>query len=111
MKKILFVIASALLVTNCSEPKKLTPQEAWQGFCKSASSTAFNIMTDRQQGIKKEDALTHIKKIQDPQAQSYLADLIEEAYQVPLYTQMHQKEEAMDKFSQNRESSCVAKFK
>lgn len=97
-----------LALVGCSAEKKpVTEQEAWQNFCKNIPSASYNIMTDRQQGIKKEAALEHVKKVQELKAQHYLVSLIEEAYQIPLYDQMEKKEEAMAAFSKTRYESCL----
>lgn len=105
MKRILFLAVVAL--AGCGQQKEVTPQEAWQKFCTSIPSASYNIMTDRQQGIAKEKALEHAKKLQEPKAQQYVVSLIEEAYKVPLYDQMTDKEKAMDDFTKNRYESCL----
>lgn len=105
--KLIVLLLSGLVLVGCGEQKPVTPQEAWQSFCKSIPSASFNIMTDRQQGIEKEKALEHAKKLQEPKAQQYVVSLIEEAYKVPLYTQMNDKEKAMDDFTKNRYESCL----
>lgn len=108
MKKLLLLVLGSVVLTGCGGHKQVSPQEAWQGFCKSIPSAAFNIMTDRQQGIDKNAALENAKKIQDQYARDYLVSLVEEAYNVPLYEQMAQKEKAMADFGKGRYESCVA---
>lgn len=107
MKKVLLLCLSGLIFTGCSESKQVTPVQAWQNFCTSIPSASFNIMTDRQQGITKEKALEHAKKLQEPKAQKYVIELIEEAYRIPVYEQMTQKEDAMNAFSKGRYESCL----
>ncbi|MCF9045946.1 hypothetical protein [Acinetobacter nectaris] len=108
MKKLLLLAVSGILLVGCGGHKQVSPQEAWQGFCKSIPSAAYNIMTDRQQGITESAALENAKKIQDEHARNYLVSLVEEAYKVPLYEQMADKEKAMADFGKGRYDSCVA---
>ncbi|GAB3044598.1 hypothetical protein GCM10027155_07050 [Acinetobacter apis] len=107
MKKyVVFGLLSVMALAGCAK-KQLTPQEEWQGFCKNIPSAAFNVMTDRQQGIEKNAALEHIKKIENVDAQHYLAQIIEQAYQIPIYEQLEQKEKSMEDFKKNRYEECV----
>ncbi|MBF7682534.1 hypothetical protein I2F27_04200 [Acinetobacter sp. B5B] len=107
MKKVFLFGLVALSLVGCGQKKVMTDKEAWEGFCKSAKGAAFNIMTDRQQDITKDAALEHVKKVEQVHAQKYLTGLIEEAYQIPIYAQMQQKEQAMDDFSKNRYEQCL----
>ncbi|WP_111892298.1 lipoprotein [Acinetobacter sp. MB5] len=107
MKKILLLAMSALALAGCSKPKELSPQEAWQKFCSVIPSAANNIMTDRQQGIKEEDALKHAQQVPDKHAQEYLESLIKEAYKLPIYQNMAARQKAMDDFSKGRDQECL----
>ncbi|MFT4020971.1 MAG: hypothetical protein QM666_05565 [Acinetobacter sp.] len=107
MKRILQLTIPVILMVGCGQSKQLTPQEAWHNFCTVIPSAAYNIMTDRQQGIKKEDAVAHAAKMQDPKGRAYLESLIEEAYTVPVYQQLEQQQKAMEDFKNGRYESCM----
>ena len=53
MKKIL-VMTAVLALMGCAEKKPLTPEEQWQGYCRSVGNAARTIMLDRQNAIEKE---------------------------------------------------------
>lgn len=107
MKYMLLLCISGLMLTGCSHSDQPSPKEAWEHFCSTIPSASYNIMTDRQQGIEKDKSLEHAKKLQDPKAQKYIVSLIEEAYAIPLYTQMEKKEKAMDDFRKDRYEQCL----
>lgn len=108
MKKVFLLSLAVVSLIGCGQKKVVSHAEAWQGFCQSANGAAFNIMTDRQQNISQEAALTHVKKIEQIDAQKYLISLIEEAYKVPLYEQMKQKELSMEEFAKGRYEQCLS---
>ncbi len=64
MKKIL-VVTAVLALMGCAEKKPLTPEEQWQGYCRSVGNAARTIMLDRQNAIEKERAIEHANKIED----------------------------------------------
>ncbi|MEB3754770.1 hypothetical protein [Acinetobacter sp. MD2(2019)] len=107
MKKLMLLMIPVLGMVGCGQSKQVSSAEAWQNFCKNIPGAAYNIMTDRQQNIQKTAALEHAKKVQEPHAQKYLIALIEEAYQVPIYQQLGQQQQAMEDFSKNRYESCL----
>ncbi|MEB3767841.1 hypothetical protein [Acinetobacter sp. MD2] len=107
MKKCLLVMMPLFAMAGCGQSKPLTSQEAWHNFCQTIPSAAYNIMTDRQQNIAKSAAIEHAKKLQEPHAQKFLVNLIEEAYKVPVYQQLNQQQQAMEDFSKGRDEACM----
>ncbi len=53
MKKLL-ALSFMLALAGCAEKKPLTPEEQWQGYCRSVGNAARTIMLDRQNAIEKE---------------------------------------------------------
>lgn len=107
MKKVLLILIPVIGMVGCGQSKQLSPKEAWKNFCTTIPSAAYNIMTDRQQNIQKEAALEHAKKIQDVHAQKFLVSLVEEAYNIPVYQQLDQQQQAMENFSKGRDEACM----
>ena len=83
MKKIL-VVTAVLALMGCAEKKPLTPEEQWQGYCRSVGNAARTIMLDRQNAIEKERAIEHANKIEDDITRNFILEIIEQVYALPL---------------------------
>ncbi len=82
MKK-LFALSALMLLVGCAEKAPLTPEQQWQGYCKSVGNAARTIMLDRQNSIEKQAAIDHANKIEDPTTKKFILEIIEEVYQLP----------------------------
>ena len=82
MKKIL-VLAAVVAIVGCAEKKPLTPEEQWQGYCKSVGNAARSIMLDRQNAIEKDKAVEHANKVEDPTTKAFALEIIEHVYALP----------------------------
>ncbi len=75
MKKIL-VVTAVLALMGCAEKKPLTPEEQWQGYCRSVGNAARTIMLDRQNAIEKERAIEHANKIEDDITRNFILEIL-----------------------------------
>ena len=83
MKKIL-VVTAVLALMGCAEKKPLTPEEQWQGYCRSVGNAARTIMLDRQNAIEKERAIEHANKIEDDITRNFILEIIAQVYALPI---------------------------
>ena len=85
MKKlfILSVLGSAIMFTGCAEKKPLTPEEQWQGYCKSIGNAARSIILDRQNGITEKDALDYANKVTDATTKKFVLEQVAKVYAYP----------------------------
>ena len=79
MKK-LFALSIMVALVGCAEKKPLTPEEQWQGYCRSVGNAARTIMLDRQNAIAKEKAVEHASKIEDETTKGFILTIIDEVY-------------------------------
>ena len=82
MKKLL-ALSFMLALAGCAEKKPLTPEEQWQGYCRSVGNAARTIMLDRQNAIEKEKAIEHANKIDDETTKGFIRNIIDEVYAIP----------------------------
>lgn len=106
MKKI-FVIAGILFLAACSEKPQLSPEQQWQGFCKSMGNAARSIMLDRQSGIDKAQALEHANRVEDPMIKEMILNILEQAYTYPVAPTKKERVEAQDQFKQQAYEQCL----
>ena len=85
MKKlfILSVLGSAIMFTGCAEKKPLTPEEQWQGYCKSIGNAARSIILDRENGITEKDALDYANKVTDATTKKFVLEQVAKVYAYP----------------------------
>src|SRR5690606_23515552 len=82
MKKLL-ALSFMLALAGCAEKKPLTPEEQWQGYCRSVGNAARTIMLDRQNAIEKEKAIEHALKIDDETTKGFTRTTIDEVHALP----------------------------
>ena len=82
MKKLL-AIGVVLALMGCAEKAPLTPEQQWQGYCKSVGNAARTILFDRQNGIPVEKAKEHAEKIEDETTKKFIFEIIERVYAMP----------------------------
>ncbi|HJF28037.1 hypothetical protein OC498_02000 [Acinetobacter bohemicus] len=82
MKKLL-VLSFMVALVGCAEKKPLTPEEQWQGYCRSVGNAARTIMLDRQNAIEKDKAIEHANKIDDDTTRTFILGIIDEIYALP----------------------------
>ena len=107
MKKIL-VVTAVLALMGCAEKKPLTPEEQWQGYCRSVGNAARTIMLDRQNAIEKERAIEHANKIEDVTTKTFILDIIEQVYAFPLAEIDKEPENSRKQFKQKMTEKCIA---
>ena len=77
------VLGTAILMSACAEKKPLTPEEQWQGYCKSIGNAARSIILDRQNGILHKEALEYANKVTDPTTKKFVLEQVAKAYAYP----------------------------
>lgn len=82
MKKLL-ALAACMTLLGCAEKAPLTPEQQWQGYCKSIGNAARTIMLDRQSAIPKDQAIEHANKLDDETTKTFILDIIEHVYAMP----------------------------
>ncbi|MCA4788783.1 hypothetical protein [Acinetobacter towneri] len=107
MKKIL-VVTAVLALMGCAEKKPLTPEEQWQGYCRSVGNAARTIMLDRQNAIEKERAIEHANKIQDDITRNFISEIIEQVYALPLEEINGDVDAAREKVRTQFTEKCIA---
>lgn len=109
MKKLVILgfFGSALLLSACAEKKPLTPEEQWQGYCKSIGNAARSIILDRQNGILHQEALEYANKVTDPTTKSFVLEQVTKAYAYPA-DQLEIDSNALQvKFRDEAEKQCL----
>ncbi|CAB1221332.1 hypothetical protein [Acinetobacter bouvetii] len=107
MKK-LFALTVLIGLVGCAEKKPLTPEEQWKGYCTSVGNAANTIVYDRQNTIEKSAAIEHANKIEDEITKTFILDIIEQVYAVPL-AEINKDPEAMrSQFKQKFTDKCLA---
>ena len=107
MKKIL-VVTAVLALMGCAEKKPLTPEEQWQGYCRSVGNAARTIMLDRQNAIEKERAIEHANKIEDDITRNFILEIIEQVYALPLEEINGDVDAAREKVRTQFTDKCIA---
>ncbi|MCO8055891.1 hypothetical protein [Acinetobacter towneri] len=107
MKKIL-VVTAVLALIGCAEKKPLTPEEQWQGYCRSVGNAARTIMLDRQNAIEKERAIEHANKIEDDITRNFILEIIEQVYALPLEEINGDVDAAREKVRTQFTEKCIA---
>ncbi|AVH48794.1 MULTISPECIES: hypothetical protein [Acinetobacter] len=107
MKKIL-VVTAVLALMGCAEKKPLTPEEQWQGYCRSVGNAARTIMLDRQNAIEKERAIEHANKIEDDITRNFISEIIEQVYALPLEEINGDVDAAREKVRTQFTEKCIA---
>jgi hypothetical protein len=107
MKKIL-VVTAVLALMGCAEKKPLTPEEQWQGYCRSVGNAARTIMLDRQNAIEKERAIEHANKIEDDITRNFILEIIEQVYALPLEEINGDVDAAREKVRTQFTEKCIA---
>ena len=107
MKKIL-VVTAVLALMGCAEKKPLTPEEQWQGYCRSVGNAARTIMLDRQNAIEKERAIEHTNKIEDDITRNFISEIIEQVYALPLEEINGDVDAAREKVRTQFTEKCIA---
>jgi hypothetical protein len=85
-------------------------------MCNSMSNLAKKVMTDRQHGVSKGSAtLKAINKVEEIKADEHIKNiylaLIEDAYKVPVYNVIENKENMILKFQNEIFSMCLNAYK
>ena len=107
MKKIL-VVTAVLALMGCAEKKPLTPEEQWQGYCRSVGNAARTIMLDRQNAIEKERAIEHANKIEDDITRNFILEIIEQVYALPIEEINADVDAAREKVRTQFTEKCIA---
>ena len=107
MKKIL-VMTAVLALMGCAEKKPLTPEEQWQGYCRSVGNAARTIMLDRQNAIEKERAIEHANKIEDDITRNFILEIIAQVYALPIEEINADVDAAREKVRTQFTEKCIA---
>ena len=107
LKKIL-VVTAVLALMGCAVKKPLTPEEQWQGYCRSVGNAARTIMLDRQNAIEKERAIEHANKIEDDITRNFISEIIEQVYALPLEEINGDVDAAREKVRTQFTEKCIA---
>ena len=107
MKKIL-VMTAVLALMGCAEKKPLTPEEQWQGYCRSVGNAARTIMLDRQNAIEKERAIEHANKIEDDITRNFILEIIAQVYALPIEEINGDVDAAREKVRTQFTEKCIA---
>ncbi|KAB0628078.1 hypothetical protein F7P75_05980 [Acinetobacter gandensis] len=107
MKK-LFALSVIAALVGCSEKAPLTPEQQWQGYCKSVGNAARTIMLDRQNAIEKEKAVEHAAKIEDETTKKFIMEILEEVYALPEAEIKADVEGAREKIRAEFTEKCIA---
>ncbi len=107
MKKLLALFVMVALV-GCAEKKPLTPEEQWQGYCRSVGNAARSIMLDRQNAIAKDKAIEHANKVEDDTTRKFVLGIIDEVYALPLEAIKGDTELAQEKIRAEFTQKCIA---
>ncbi|UUS59658.1 MULTISPECIES: hypothetical protein [unclassified Acinetobacter] len=107
MKK-LFALSVMVALVGCAEKKPLTPEEQWQGYCRSVGNAARTIMLDRQNAIEKDKAVEHANKIEDETTKGFILNIIDEVYALPQAEINTDVETAREKIRAEFTEKCIA---
>ena len=107
MKK-LYVLMAACVLMGCAEKKPLTPEEQWQGYCRSVGNAARSIMLDRQNGILKDQAVEHANKVEDETTRKFVLSIIEQVYALSADQIKADTDLAQDQIRAEFTQKCIA---
>ena len=107
MKKLL-VLSVMVALVGCAEKKPLTPEEQWQGYCRSVGNAARTVMLDRQNAIEKDKAIEHAGKIEDETTKKFLLTIIHEVYALPESEVKDNVEASREKIRAEFTKKCIA---
>lgn len=107
MKKLL-ALSVLIALAGCAEKKPLTPEEQWQGYCRSVGNAARTIMLDRQNAITKDKAVEHAGKIEDETTKKFILSIIDEVYALPEAAIKVDVETAREKIRSEFTEKCIA---
>ncbi|ANF81894.1 hypothetical protein A3K93_06605 [Acinetobacter sp. NCu2D-2] len=107
MKKLL-ALAVMFALVGCAEKKPLTPEEQWQGYCRSVGNAARSIMLDRQNAIEKVKAVEHANKVEDETTRKFILTIIDEVYALPVDQIKGDTELAQEKIRAEFTQKCIA---
>ena len=107
MKK-LFTLSIVAALVGCAEKPPLTPEQQWQGYCKSVGNAARTIMLDRQNAIEKDKAIEHANKIDDETTKGFILHIIDEVYALPLEQINNDVEGSREKIRSEFTEKCIA---
>ncbi|NNG82257.1 hypothetical protein [Acinetobacter sp. ANC 5378] len=104
----LFTLMLLVALVGCTEKKPLTAEEQWKGYCTSVGNAANTIMYDRQNAIDKAAALAHANKIEDATTKTFILDIIEQVYALPLAEITADPQASRNQFKQKITEKCIA---
>ncbi|AOA58535.1 hypothetical protein [Acinetobacter larvae] len=107
MKKILILIG-ALVGAACSEKPPATPEQRWEGYCRSVGYAARTISFDRINGISLAEAKEHANKIKDKTTLTLISQQIEKIYAAPIDELRADKDKTQEKYQQQAFEQCLA---
>ena len=107
MKKLL-ALSVLIALAGCAEKKPLTPEEQWQGYCRSVGNAARTIMLDRQNAIAKDKAVEHAGKIEDETTNKFILSIIDEVYALPEAEIKGDVETVREKIRSEFTEKCIA---
>lgn len=110
MKKlvILGMMSAMVLITGCSgEKEPLTPEQQWQGYCKSIGNAARSIVLDRQNGITQQAAIEYANKVTDATTKRFVLTQIEQVYAYPADQLSEDKDAVQVKFKNQAYQLCL----
>ncbi|WP_353141424.1 hypothetical protein [Acinetobacter pragensis] len=107
MKKLL-ALSVLIALIGCAEKKPLTPEEQWQGYCRSVGNAARTIMLDRQNAIPKAQAVEHAGKIEDETTKNFIISIIDEVYALPEASIKGDVEASREKIRSEFTEKCIA---
>lgn len=102
------VLGTAILMSACAEKKPLTPEEQWQGYCKSIGNAARSIILDRQNGILHKEALEYANKVTDPTTKKFVLEQVAKAYAYPADQLEVDSNGLQVQFRDEAEKECLA---
>ncbi|RKG29699.1 hypothetical protein [Acinetobacter tianfuensis] len=107
MKKLL-ALSVLVALAGCAEKKPLTPEEQWQGYCRSVGNAARTVMLDRQNAIEKDKAVEHANKIEDETTKKFLLTIVDEVYALPESAVKEDVEASREKIRAEFTAKCIA---
>jgi hypothetical protein len=106
--KYLVVLSTIALLIGCAEKAPSTPEQQWQGYCKSVGNAGRTIMLDRQNAIEKDKALAHANKVEDEMTRQFVLEAIELVYAMPEEKLNDDVKARRDEFRAVMEQKCLA---
>ena len=110
MKKlvILSMLSAMVLMTGCGKEKApLTPEQQWQGYCKSVGNAARSIVLDRQNGITQEAAVEYANKVTDQTTKGFVLAIIDKVYAYPAAQLTSDHDAVQAQFKEEAYQECL----